>query len=137
MSDQFAVSSSQSPVGRNSFRRSAELNGRGHDCKFEFRQWDGLWYGWCTRLGCSNRMKPKPWKPRRVSARCRGVYGLGDVVAWLLGCFGLTKQRWRDLLVLLHLAEPGRGCGTCDRRQRWLNRLLPRLWTWLRSHHLP
>jgi hypothetical protein len=95
-------------------------------CRFKFRQWDGQWHGWCTRLGCGNRILPKPWKPRRVSARCRGVYGLGDFVAWLLGRFGLTKQRWRDLLVLLHLAEPGRGCRACDARQRWLNSLLPR-----------
>ena len=96
-------------------------------CNFKFRQWNGQWYGWCARLGCPNRIRPRPYKVRRVSAVCRGVYGVGDLVAFLLSLAGLSKQRWRILLVLLHLAEPGKGCSACDARQRWLNELLPRL----------
>jgi hypothetical protein len=124
MSEQLLVVSCQLPAKIPTIESHPPRRSR--ECNFKFRQWGGLWYGWCTRLGCSNRIQPKPWKPRRVSARCRGVYGLGDFIAWLLSCFGLTKQRWRDVFVLLHLAEPGRGCRACDARQRWLNELAPR-----------
>jgi hypothetical protein len=81
-------------------------------CRFKFKKWNGLWYGWCDKIGCPNRIRPRPYKVKRVSARCQGIYEPGDIIAFMIRVCGWKKK-----------------CGSCEHRQEWINRA----WRWLVS----
>ena len=92
------------------------------DCKFRCKLVGGKYRCRCTRLGCGNRIKDRDNIPKRISAKCKGVYGLGDLVAFVLSSMGVTKDRWARWT-----GEPSSGCrdrkcSKCQERQAYLNR---------------
>jgi len=85
----------------------------------------------CTRLGCGNRIKDRDNIPKRISAKCKGVYGLGDLMEWCLRSVGITKQRWSKWSGQPCGSKGGCGKvlinGPCDRRQEKLIALSDRV----------
>ncbi len=81
---------------------------------------DGLYRFRCTHMGCKNKLRKRPYVPRRVLGPCNGVRGIGDAISWLLALVWINQYTVTRTLQFFRLIEPGKSCG-CRKRKDRLN----------------